>query len=209
MKTLIMGAGGHGRVVLDILKAARTTDIIGFLDSSKELHGQKIGGVEVLGDISMLQELINKKDAKSIILAVGDNEERKKLYEKVKKLDIELINAIHPSAAIAENVKLGRGLVIARNATICTDAEIGDNSIINTGAIVEHQDKIGKHVHISPGVNLAGGEAVGDGAFIGIGSTVIQRVSIGEGATVGAASVVLEDVPPNSTAVGSPARIVK
>ncbi len=208
MKIVIFGAGGHGRVVLDIVKQSQQYEIAGFLDSNKTLHGKIIDGLPVLGDISILSSLY-KESIKGAIIAIGDNRVRKEFANMVKENAFCLINAIHPNSSIAQNARIGEGVVIAAGSIICTHAQIGNNVIINTGAIIEHECAIGDNVHIAPGVRIAGGTLVGDGTYIGIGSTIVQYLKIGRNSVIGAGAVVTEDIPDNVTVVGIPGKIIK
>jgi len=211
MKIVIMGAGGHGRVVLDILQHHPEFKVIGFLDSDKKLHGKNVDGIPVLGGFSFLSVLI-KKGTRGIIIAIGDNQARADFARRIKrkyKGKIELINAIHPTATIAKNACLGKGVVVAAGAIICAHAKIGNNVVVNTGAIVEHENIIEDNVHLSPGVRLAGRVRIKKGAHIGIGSTIIEMLTIGENSIVGAGSVVIKDISSNVTAVGIPTKVIK
>ncbi|NQT26939.1 acetyltransferase [candidate division KSB1 bacterium] len=204
---VIFGASGHGRVVLDILRSSQVK-VFGFLDSDSKKHGKKVDGIEILGDITCVSKLI-KQGNLIFVVAIGDNVARKNFYLKIKKLGGSIGNAIHSSAIIAKQVKLGEGIVIASGVIICTNNQIGDNVIINSGAIVEHDGIIGKHVHVAPGVTLAGGVRIKDGAFIGIGSTIIQYKTIGKNVLIGAGSVIIDNIPNNVTVVGVPGKIIK
>jgi len=208
MKILIFGAGGQGRVVLDILKQSQQYEIVGFVDSNKTLHGKIIDGLPVLGDISILSHLY-KEMTKGAIIAIGDNRVRKELAKTVKENEFCLINAIHPDSSIAQNAQIGEGVAIAAGSIICAHAKIGNNAIINTGAIIEHECVIGDNVHIAPGVKIAGGTLVDDGTYIGIGSTIVEYLKIGKDSVIGAGSVIIEDVPDNVTVVGVPGKVIK
>lgn len=207
-RTIILGAGGHGRVVLDILNAARLNSVIGFLDSNPALAGRRVDGVPVLGDATMLARL--KRDGPlGAIVAIGDNGIRRAFARSIEELNIPLVNAVHPSAQIASTARLGRNVVIAAGCCVCAHAQIGDCVILNTGCIIDHECMIGTAAHVCPGARLAGHVTVESGAFVGIGATIIQNVRIGFESVVGAGAVVLEDVAPMSTVVGVPAREIK
>ncbi len=207
MKVVVMGAGGHGRVVLDILQHDPQYDVVGFVDSDKSLQGKKMDGVLVLGDTSAISKL-RHDGVEGAIVGIGDNRTREEFARKFREAGFTLVNATHPRASIARSVVLGRGVVIASGAIIAAHARIGDCAIVNTGAIVEHECVVGEAVHIGPGVKVAGRTTIKKGAQIGIGATVIQNLVIGEYATIGAGSVVLQNVPDNATVVGVPGRVV-
>lgn len=208
MQVVIIGAGGHGKVVLDILRAAGRFEPIGFVDANTLLTGTTVSGLPVLGPTNILPKLRQQKVAHAII-AIGDNQTRRRYAAAVQSEGFELVSAIHPSAFVSPSAKLGRNAVVGPHASIVTDASIGDMTIVNTAAIVEHECEIAEAVHVAPGACLAGRVRVGACAFIGIGAQVIQCLSIGEGATIGAGAVVLTDVPAGATVVGVPARVVK
>ncbi len=208
-RVAILGAGGHGRVVLDILLQARRHQVVGFLDSNADIHGRRIDGIPVLGPIDELARLANEHGITGIIIAIGDNGTRRGLAREVQRLGLELISAIHPSATIAHNATIGRNVVIAAGVVVCANCQIGDSVILNTGCIVDYQSMIGEGSHICPGVRLAGRVKVEPGVFIGIGATVVPRVTLGCESIIGAGTVILDDVPPMATVVGVPGRPIR
>jgi len=208
MNIVIIGAGGHGRVVLDILRNNHQFDIAGFLDGNLALHGKEICGLEVLGDLSIVDQL-NEQCVGGAIVAIGDNKIRNIYAQQLKTVGINLVSAIHPSVNIAQTAEVGKNVVIAAGANICTLAKINDSAIINTGCIIDHESIIHRAAHICPGVRIAGHVTVRPYAFVGIGATIIQGITIGEGAVVGAGAVVVQDVPAFTTVVGVPAKVIK
>ncbi|MHC4695986.1 MAG: acetyltransferase [Planctomycetota bacterium] len=208
-KCVILGCGGHGRVVLDILMNTRAIEVAGFVDSNRTVTGRRIDGIEVLGHPDDLPDIRRRFGANRAIVAIGDNGVRRAFADRLGLLGFELINAIHPSANLARNVTLGTNIVIAAGALVSAHCQIGDSVILNTGCIVDHESMIGTATHICPGARLAGRVTVESGAFVGIGATVIQSVRVGYEAVVGAGAVVTTDVPPMSTVVGVPARVIK
>ncbi len=208
MRTAVIGAGGQAKVILDILEQDKNIEIVGLIDKAKNTS-EKVLGYQILGEFSKLPELIKKHNIKGIVIGVGDNVVRADYYNKLKDMNITLVNAIHPTASIAPSAKIGRGTVICREAVICVNVKIGNNTIVNTGAIVDHECEIGDHVHIASGVNIAGRVNIKNGTFIGIGSTIIQNVTIGHNTIVGAGSIVINDIPNDVVAVGVPAKEIK
>jgi sugar O-acyltransferase (sialic acid O-acetyltransferase NeuD family) len=208
-RVLILGAGGHGRVVLDILLQANRHHVVGFLDNNPAIRGRRIDGVPVYGGIDDLERFAQELDATGVIVAIGDNGTRRGLAREVDAAGLELINAVHPSATLAHNATIGRNVVIAAGCVICAHCQIGGSAILNTGCIIDYQTMIGEGTHICPGVRIAGRVKVEAGAFVGIGATVIPNITLGCESIVGAGSVVTEDVPPLCTVVGVPARQIK
>jgi UDP-perosamine 4-acetyltransferase len=209
IRVIGLGAGGHAKVLIDILRRAGEYEIVGLLDPDQA--GETLADVPVLGG----DEQMPKIRAAGVTAAfigvggVGDNSMRTALYEKALANGFSLVNAIHPRSIIASSAHLGQGVTIMAGAIVNPDVQIGDNVIINTGAIVDHDCEIGAHAHISPGAVLSGGVRVGNGAHVGAGATVRQYIQIGDGAIVGAGAVVVRDVAENSIVVGVPARILR
>lgn len=208
MEVIILGAGGHGRVVLDIIQQARTHRPVGFLDNNHNLHGRRVDGLPVLGGIGQLRD-IRKRGIEGAMVAIGDNGVRRALGDLIEKHEFELISAIHPSAQLATSVSLGKGVVIAAGALVCAHCQIGDYTILNTGCIVDHESMIGTSAHVCPGVRLAGHVTLESGAFVGIGATIVQNIRVGFESIVGAGAVVIHDVEPMTTVVGVPAKVTK
>jgi len=197
----IIGAGGHAKVVISTIKLLNGK-VAGIFDDDASKKGIRILDVPVLGSIN---EAISVDG--SFIIAIGDNEIRKKIFDLYNSLNF--VQLLHPSAFVDQTVKVGKGTVIFAGAMVQPSCNIGRHSIINTGCSIDHDCEIGDFTHIAPGVNVAGGVKVKEGAFIGIGSCVIPNVSIGEWSQVGAGSVVVKDIPPKCLAYGNPARVVR
>lgn len=207
MDVVIIGAGGHGRVVLDILRAAKEHKILGFLDADESLTGTTVAGVTVLGHPGSLLKVRGK--ARGAIVAVGDNRARISYAKHLRDAGLELINAIHPTASLLGGTKIGSNVVIAARAVLCTESIVEDSVILNTACVVDHECHIAEGAHIAPGALLAGRVKIGSCAFIGLGAKIIQCLTIGDHTTIGAGAVVLKDIPPNTTAVGVPAKPLK
>jgi len=202
------GAGGHAKVVIDILRSIRDYEIVGLLDTRIE-RGASVLGVQVLGDDSLMAELKERGIGHAFIGigSVGETTSRRQLYEKVVSFGFQIVPAIHAAAVVSLTAQIGTGPTIMAGAIVNADAVIGNNVIVNTAAIVEHDCVIGDHTHIATGARLAGGVHVGPGSHVGIGAVVRQEIKIGEGAIVGAGAVVVRDVPDFKTVIGVPAKI--
>lgn len=206
-KLILLGGGGHARVLIDLIRGCNEYDIAGILDPQIE-KGTEVLGIIVLGSDDMLSELF-AKGIKNICIAVGsikDNNKRWMLYDKAKQSGYSVPTLIHPEAVVAKDLQFSEGVQIMAGAVIQIGSSISENTIINTGAVVDHDNKVGRHVHICPGAVVSGGCIIEDGAFIGAGATVIQGIRIGKNAIVAAGSVVINDVPDNSTVIGVPAK---
>lgn len=212
MKQVIgLGAGGHAKVVAEILRLTGGYELVGLLDPRQELWKTEVLGILVLGDDSLLPELYQRGIRYAFIGlgTVGDTRPRRRLYEKARRQGFQVVPAIHPQAVIAPSVEIGHGPTVMAGAVINAAAQLGDNVIVNTGAIVEHDCVVGNHVHIATGACLASTVHVGEGTHIGLGSSIRQCIHIGRNAIIGAGAVVVDDVPDNVVVLGIPARIWK
>jgi sugar O-acyltransferase (sialic acid O-acetyltransferase NeuD family) len=202
-KLYIIGAGGHGQVVLDCARASGF-EIGGFLDDNEELYGKIINGVEVIGKVELSKRLDGL-----FIVAIGDNTKRKEVVETLNFGKGKFAKVIHPSATIGSNVEIGEGSMIIGGVVVNTNTKIGRHVIINTSSSIDHHNEIGDFVHIAPGTHTGGNVHVGEGAFVGIGVSVIPEVKVGKWSIVGAGSVIIEDVPDYATVVGNPGKVIK
>ena len=204
---VIIGAGGHGRVIASILEAANTK-IAGFIDSG--VKGDL--PYPVLGSDADIPKLIKEGTINSFIIGLGSVKGgasiRATLFDKMIAAGLAPAVAIHPTAILSPGVKLGAGTVVMAGAIINIATSIGKNCIINTGAIIDHDGDVGDHVHIGPGVTLSGHVRVGDNSLIGVGSTIRQSITVGKDVTLGAGSVVVSDISSGVTAFGNPAKAV-
>jgi sugar O-acyltransferase (sialic acid O-acetyltransferase NeuD family) len=204
MKVLIVGVGGHGQVVADILLSQSGGPWpAGFLDDDPALHGRTILTLPVLGPVDAWSRMPHD----ALIMAIGDNRTRARFYRRLTAAGERFVSAIHPSAVIGRAVNIEPGTVVCAGAIINTGCHIGPNSIINTAALVDHHTTIGSHVHIGPGARLGGVVCIGDGTLVGIGATVMPQRQIAEWSVLGAAALLTKDLPPRVTATGVPARI--
>lgn len=207
MKVVIIGASGHGKVAFDALIENNRYSIMGFIDDNKEKQNDTICGLEVLGNTDfLLYEL--RDEIEGVFIAIGNNEIRKSLYDKIKH-NFKAINAIHPKSVISKTVNLEKCILVVAGSIINSHSQIQNGAIINTGATVDHDNYIGEFSHIAPGVHLAGSVKIGAFTFVGIGTSVIQNVEIGSNSIIGAGSVVIKNIPDNCLAYGVPAKIIK
>ena len=196
----ILGAGGHAKVVADIL-LCQGLKITGFFDDNPDIWNAIVLGIPVLGPNSSYAD----RAPGGMVIGIGSNAVRQKLAIQFDG-SATWINAVHPGVVIANSVKLGTGVVMAAGTIVNPDSIIGDHVIINTGATVDHDCTIGSFCHIAPGSHLGGGVEVGEGTLIGIGATVLPYCKIGRGVTIGGGAVVVNDIPDHSTVKGIPAR---
>jgi len=206
---IIIGAGGHARVLISVLKTLNI-NILGIVDVEFNKIGNRLKDIPVLGnDDKILSYLPDDIELVNGIGSVSSTEKRKDIYAKFKNDGYSFANIVHPSAIIMNEVTLGEGVQIMAGVIVQTGCVIGDNAIVNTGAIVDHDCIIGDHVHLAPGVVLSGGINIGDMTHIGAAATVIQGVEIGQRVVVGAGAVVITDIPSGVKALGVPAKITE
>lgn len=205
---IIIGAGGHGKVIADCVKAffrdsngIWNHQTIAFLDDNKPA-GSEVMGIPVLGKI---EDCVKFKDA-AFLIGIGDNSMRKQI---AMQYDLNYITILHPSAIVGTGVHIDKGTVVMANAVINAETKIGAHCVINTGAIIEHDNKISDYVHISPGAVLGGNVSVGTGTWVGIGAVVRNNIEITGDCKVGAGAVVVKDINDRGIYVGIPAVKIK
>jgi sugar O-acyltransferase (sialic acid O-acetyltransferase NeuD family) len=206
-KVLVLGAGGHARVIVDTLKLINA-QILGITEANPQMIGTTILGVEIIGG----DEVVDGYSPSEISLVNGIGsikrpELRMAVFKRFSNKGYTFRSVIHPSAIIAENVKIGSGVQIMAGCVLQTGVIIGDDVIINTKTSVDHDCVISGHSHIAPGCTLSGEVNVGSGVHVGSGTTIIQKVNVGSGALIGAGSVVLSDVSEGKTVFGVPAKV--
>lgn len=197
-RLLIIGAGGHGKVVADIAAHCGYKDIA-FLDDDTSL--KSCWNYPVVGVSSDGEKYIDA----DFFVAIGNPETREMVQGKLTGLNI--ISLVHPDAVIAPDVVIGRGTAVMAGAVVNPGSSIGEGCIINTGATVDHDNKIENFVHVSVGCHLAGAVTVGKATWIGAGAVVSNNVNICGGCTIGAGAVVVKDIRERGTYVGVPAKM--
>ena len=198
-RLVILGAGGHGRVVADIAEQQGFEDI-SFVDGNAK-------GRQTNLYWPIIGSSVTTVDGKfSVFIAIGNNSLR------LRKI-IELIAAgktlpilIHKSASVSQYAEIGAGSVIMPQVVINAGARLGVGFIANSGCTIDHDCIIGDGVHVSPGANLAGGVSVGNCSWIGIGASIREGIRVGKNVVVGAGSVVVSDIADGEVVFGVPAR---
>jgi sugar O-acyltransferase (sialic acid O-acetyltransferase NeuD family) len=199
---LILGAGGHGKVVADtaLLLGWRS---IAFLDDRAAQIGFVLG-LPVIGGFADLPAAA--RSYPTVALGIGNPEVRREMMRRCSESSLEVATVVHPSAYVSRFATLGPGSVVFAHAVINAGAQLGAGCIVNSGATVDHDCVVGNGVHVCPGAHVAGSVRIGDRAWIGIAASVRQGIRIGQDATIGAGAAVVDDVDDRATVVGVPAR---
>ena len=210
MKIIIIGAGGHSKVVVDIIQKEQKYEIAGFIDNYLPI-GHKVLDYKVLGKVEEINTLIKKHETFGGTIAIADNFLRSDVEKKIKQLcnEFKFINCIHPNSNIAFNVVMGKGNVVMAGATINTSSEISNHCIFNTNCSIDHDNRIANFTSIAPNAVTGGNVQVGEFSVIGIGATVKHAVSIGYNCIIGASSFLNKDAKSNSVYYGIPAKFIR
>ena len=207
LRCVILGGGGHARVLIDSMQASRLATPYAILDSDRSRWGQKLQGIPILGNDDLLPELINK-GVNCFAVGVGstsDNRLRQRLFELSLSCNLKPLTVIHPTATCSQWAKIGLGSQLFPGSVVNAGVTLGANVIVNSGAIIEHDCQLDDHVHVATGARLCSTVCISSGVHVGAGATVKQFVTVGEGAVVGAGAVVLKDVAAFKVVVGVPA----
>lgn len=207
MNVVIIGNGGHSKVVKDIIASNKKYTIVGYLDDKYEM------GVYVensyYGPISFIYEIMQQLNEVKLIIAIGDNKVRKEIWERLNLSNDCYETFVHDTAVVSTSAKIGKGTVVMPNVVINAAAQIGNHSILNTGAIVEHDNRVEDFTHVSPHVTLTGSVTIEEGGHVGASATIIPHVHVEEWSVVGAGAVVTKNVPAYCTVIGVPAKMLE
>jgi sugar O-acyltransferase (sialic acid O-acetyltransferase NeuD family) len=207
-EVVIIGAGGFGRELLDVITAAidagAMLEFSGFVDDGEPDRTLLAArGAPLLGTTDDL-------DGRDVgyLIGIGAPQARRAVGARCDELGLHAVSVVHPTAVIGSQSSWGDGFVACANSTVTTNITFGRHAHVHYNATVGHDCVIGDRVTIAPGANVGGAVTIGQDVWIGSGATVLQGRTIGEGAIVGAGAVVIRDVAPNTTVVGVPARAV-
>lgn len=207
-RILLVGAGGHCKVIISMILKNGKFEIFGISDENKSLYGKSILDYKI--SFSERNWCDIRHNCKNALVAFGSIDipyQRKSIFEKLTKKHFQLPIIISKESIIADDVKIGDGSVIMPGVIINTGTVIGENCILNTGCIIDHDCKIGSHTHIAPGVTCSGGVSIGELCHVGTGATIIQSITIGNETLVAAGAVVIKNIPEKSKVKGVPGRL--
>jgi sugar O-acyltransferase (sialic acid O-acetyltransferase NeuD family) len=194
---IIIGAGGHGRVIFDIALSLNKYKTVSFLDD------QKIGAKNVLGKVSDFSKFLSSHE---FVVGIGDEKVREKIALMLKDSGAKIVSLVHEKAVIGSDVSIGNGTVVMAGAVINNGAKIGEGVIVNTCASIDHDSMVGDYTHVSVGARLAGTVVLEKRVFIGAGAVVINNVSIISDVVIGAGAVVVKNILEKGIYKGVPAR---
>lgn len=206
---VVIGCGSHASSVISIIEScAENYEILGVVDTAADFDpNEKKSGYNVIFNIDELLSFPDKYAYLDCVLAIGDNQERKKIFDLLIKSNFKLPNIISSNSFIDRTVIMGNGNVIAHTAVINAQTILGNNNLINTGSLIEHDCKIKDHTHIGPRSILCGSVQISDFAFTGAGTTIVPDVFVAEATIIAAGAVLISDVTEKSaTYIGVPAR---
>jgi sugar O-acyltransferase (sialic acid O-acetyltransferase NeuD family) len=206
---VIIGGGGHAKVVVSILRKLKDYEICGYTDL--EDRGPLLGA-PYLGTDAKLPALANEKKGLSAALAVGQiglGAVRQAIHARLSELPLSYPSIVSPHAIVNEEVEIGEGCVVMDGAVVNSGARIGRGAILNSNCTVEHDTQIGDWVHVAPGVTISGGVTVGPLSMIGVGAVIIEGKRIANGCIIGAGAVVVHDLTEPGVYVGCPARRIR
>jgi sugar O-acyltransferase (sialic acid O-acetyltransferase NeuD family) len=207
---VVVGAGGHGREMLDIVEAVNrvsvTFELLGVIDDSADPDNAGLlrrRGIMVLGGNDVLTSTVAQ-----YVIGIGLPVPRWAVDQLATAAGREPAMLVHPTAVLGSDLRLGPGFVAAANAQVTTNVSTGRHVQLNIGATLSHDCEVGDYVTLSPGVHVSGNVRLEDNVYLGAGVVVRQGITIGRGTFVGAGAVVVADLPPDVLAVGVPARVV-
>ena len=193
---IVYGGGGHGKSVIDLLRAQRTYHIVGVVDDGLG-QGEAVLGVPILGGGEVLAGLFDQgvRLAVNAVGGIGNVTIRVKVFKRLAEARFVCPPVVHPTAFVEPSATLAAGVQVFPHAYVGSDSKVGYGAIVNTGAILSHDCVLEDFVNVSPGAILAGAVSIGAGALVGMGVTVNLGVKVGARAKIGNGATVKSDVP--------------
>lgn len=211
-QVVIIGAGGQARSTLSFFDAINaqqpTYDVQGFIvEAPYGAPGTMVNDKPILGGLEWFTEQ-RRRDVQAVC-AIGAPEVRRRIVKQARALGIRFCTVIHPTAVLSRWVTIGEGTIITPGVVMTQRIQIGAHVYLNLSCTIGHDSVIEDYVNVQPGAHVSGNVHLGEGCVIGVGANIIEKKTVGAWSIVGAGSTIIQDVPPNTTVVGSPGRIVK
>ncbi len=209
-RLIVFGAGGHGKSVLDTLRAEGKYEVLGLIDSTRK-EGYRVLGVPVLGGESDLGAISQQLACSNFFIAVGDNFQRSAISTRLLAAypDITLVSTVHPAAVISPSAELGAGTVVMAGAVVNAQSIIGPGCIINTRSSIDHDCTMAHFSSLAPGATLGGGVNIGRCTSVGLGSNVSNNLKIGADTVIGTGASVVSEIPASVVAYGCPCKVIR
>lgn len=211
MKNIILvGGAGHAKVVMDIIEQEGKYNIVGIFDRPEKI-GTEVYGYPVLDEEKNLPQYLQQLNIQGGIIAIGDNFIRKKVSKTINSLipDFTFVNAIHPSAQVGKNVKLGMGIVMVAGSVVNADSIVGDHCILNTNSSLGHEGVMKNFSSLSSNATIGGGGEIGECSVVALSATVLHNKKVGDHTVIGSGSLVNKDIPGEVLAYGTPCKIIQ
>ncbi len=209
-RLILLGASGHAKVIIEIIESLADKTVVGLLDKHKPA-GEFFAGTSIVGDETLLPELIASDQVDAAVIAIGDNATRAQLAATLEELcpGFPFATLVHANATVSKSATLGAGTVVMAGAIVNADTVIGDHCIVNTNSSVDHDCKIADFCSIAPGACLGGNVTLGSASAVGLGANIIQSTTVGEKSLIAAGATVVTPIGSNVLAVGTPAREIR
>jgi sugar O-acyltransferase (sialic acid O-acetyltransferase NeuD family) len=209
-KVVIIGAGDHGRGALEIFREASRHgckyDVLGFLDDSQQKQGVMVGGLPVLGGLDWIHD--QHRSEIGYVIGIADTRAKQRIAQRLDERSLTFVSVVHPSAFIANGVRVAPGALINAGVAIAYDTLIEEHTTVNLNATIGHDCVVGRFSTVAPGTNIGGRVRLGEGCDIGLNAAVGKGLQIGEWSSIGPGTVVIKDVAPGQSVFGNPARTV-
>lgn len=210
-KIAIIGAGGFARETLDLIDAInqdkQTYDMLGYIvDRQYGQPGMLINDKPILGDFDWLKK---NGTTLSVVCGVGAPHQRYHLVKRAKNLGINFESLVHPNVIKTKWMQIGSGVIITAGCILTNQIHLGDHVHINLNCTIGHDTVLKEFVTLAPGVHVSGNVFISEGCYLGTGTNIIEKINIGQWSIIGAGSTIIRDIPPNTTVVGNPGKIIK